>query len=238
MLILPRVSAWGWPEGLVRNLQIPQQVFNEIQDFYVQDAFSSIGVLKPHFKSSKGIGRTSLSHGVLTRFAIKIFFLRFAQCKKTKKSLLTSYLRGQLLTYPQPRIPFFWFTSSGFCKRPVSFEVLAPASLFLKGSHMQREYRKRTTLRSKSSTSKGLLYAHDPDNREKGTLSDQPWLLHVSSTVLLCCWGGSRSKIWRPLWLTLRRIPYGRGTLRIPLQSICSKESPHYRHEQSARKLS
>jgi hypothetical protein len=123
------------------------------------------------------------------------FFLRFAQCKKTKKSLLTSYVQGQLLTCPQPRIPFFWFTSSGFCKRPVLFEVLAPASLFLQGSHMRREYRKRTTLCSESSTSKGLLYAPDPDNREKGTLSDQPQLSRISSTALLCCWGRSRSKI-------------------------------------------
>jgi hypothetical protein len=68
----------------------------------------------------------------------------------------------------------FWFTSSGFCKQLVLFEVLAPASLFLQGSHMQREYWKRTTFRSKSSTSKGLLYAPDPDNHKKGMLSDQP----------------------------------------------------------------
>ncbi len=30
----------------------------------------------------------------------------------------------------------------------------------------------------------------------------------------------SSSKIWRPLGLTLRRMPYGRGTLRIPLRRI------------------
>jgi hypothetical protein len=103
---------------------------------------------------------------------------------------------------------------------------------------MQREYQKRTTLRSESSTSKGLLYTPDPDNCKKGMLSDQPRLLHVSSTVLLCCWGCSRSKIWCPSWLTLRRMPHGRGTLRIPLQSICSEEGPHYHLEQSARNLS
>jgi hypothetical protein len=134
--------------------------------------------------------------------------------------------------------PFFLFTSSRFHKQPVLFEVLAPASLFLQGSHMRREYRKRTTLHSKSSTSKGLLYAPDPDNRKKGMLSDQPRLSYVSSTALLCCWGRSHSKIWHPSWLTLRRMPYGRGTLRIPLRSICSKEDPHYCHEQSARKMS
>jgi hypothetical protein len=35
---------------------------------------------------------------------------------------------------------------------------------------MQRQYRKKTTLRSKSSTIKGQLYAPDPDNHEKGML--------------------------------------------------------------------
>ncbi len=54
---------------------------------------------------------------------------------------------------------FFWFTSIGVQKRPVSVEILAPTRLGLQGSHVQRQYRKRTTLCSKSSTIKGLLYA-------------------------------------------------------------------------------
>jgi hypothetical protein len=54
---------------------------------------------------------------------------------------------------------------------------------------MQKQYRKRTTLRSESSTIEGLLNAHDPEKREKGLLSDQPQLLRVTSTALLCCWG-------------------------------------------------
>ena len=33
-------------------------------------------------------------------------------------------------------------------------------------------------------------------------------------------------------------MPYGMGTLKIPLRSIRSEEGPHYRYEQSARKLS
>jgi hypothetical protein len=44
--------------------------------------------------------------------------------------------------------------------------------------------------------------------------------------------------MWHPLWLTLRRMPYSRGTLKIPLQSICGEEGPHYCFERSARKLS
>ncbi len=44
-------------------------------------------------------------------------------------------------------------------ERPVSFEVSAPTRLSLRGSHVRRKFRKRTTLRSERSTLKGLLYA-------------------------------------------------------------------------------
>jgi hypothetical protein len=54
---------------------------------------------------------------------------------------------------------------------------------------MQKQYHKRTTLCSKSSTIKGLLYAHDPVKHKKGTLSDQHQLLRVTSTAILCHWG-------------------------------------------------
>ncbi len=56
-------------------------------------------------------------------------------------------------------------------------KVLAPTSLF---------YEKATC---KSSTKKGLLYAPYPEDREKGMLSDQPRLMRLTSTVLLCRWG-------------------------------------------------
>ncbi len=193
-------------------------------------------MLQPYFKASKGISRTSLCRGVLTRFGD--FFLQFAQLKKVKDSYWRATYEGNFSHILNQKFLFFWFTSSGVHKQPVSFEVWAPASIFLWGSHVQRQYRKRTILHSKSSTIKGLLYTPDPHNRETGMLSDQPWLSRVSSTVLLCCWGRSCSKIWCPLWLTLRCMPYGRGTLKIPLQSICSKEGLHYRFGRSARKLS
>ncbi len=44
-------------------------------------------------------------------------------------------------------------------ERPVLFELSAPTRLTLQGSHVRRKFRKRTTLRSKSSTLIGLLYA-------------------------------------------------------------------------------
>ena len=52
---------------------------------------------------------------------------------------------------------------------------------------MQKQYRKRTTLRSESSTIKGLLYAPDPEKREKATLSDATTIarhIHGASVLL------------------------------------------------------
>ncbi len=173
----------------------------------------------------------------LTRFAIKFYSYDLLNARKWRNDYQWATYEDNFSCVLNQEF-FFWFTSSGFDKQPILFEVLALASLFLQGSHMQREYYKKTTLCSKSSTIKGLLYAPDPDNCEKGTLSDQPRLSRITSMALLCCWGCSCSKIWRPSWLTLRRMPYGRGTLRIPLQRIRSKEGLHYCLEQSTRKLS
>jgi hypothetical protein len=54
---------------------------------------------------------------------------------------------------------------------------------------MLKQYHKRTTLCSESSTTKGLLYTHDPEKCKKGMLSDQPRLSCVTSAALLCRWG-------------------------------------------------
>ncbi len=133
---------------------------------------------------------------------------------------------------------FFWFTSSRFHKQPISFEVLAPASHFLQGSHVRRQYRKRTTLRSKSSTIKRLLYAPDPDNCKKETLSDQPQLSRVTSTALLCCWGLVTQRydvLWEWLWDACHMAGVRWGSR---CEGFRSEEGPHYCLEQSAWKLS
>ncbi len=55
---------------------------------------------------------------------------------------------------------FFFFVHEYLgSERPVSFEISAPTRLSLWGSHVRRKFRKRTILRSESSTLKGLLYA-------------------------------------------------------------------------------
>jgi hypothetical protein len=222
---------WGLPSSLRHNLQIPRSTstrfpkykFSEIQVFYGQVC------TRTPFKHRKCYSPTSRQARVLVIQASVVAYLQDSPSRffsydwlNSRKPLIhTDELRTRAtFTCPQPRIPFFWFTNSGVHKRPISFEVLAPAFFILRGSHVQRQYRKRTTLRSKSSTIKGLLYAPDPDNRKKGTLSDWPRLSRISSTALLCCWGRSRSKIWCPSWLTLRRKPYGSGTLKILLRRI------------------
>jgi hypothetical protein len=85
-------------------------------------------------------------------------------------------MRAFLLTHLQEP-DLFWFTSNAFLKRTRLIKVQAPTSLF---------YKEATC---KSSTIEGLLYAPDPEKRQKGTLSDQRRLSCVTSMALLCHWG-------------------------------------------------
>ena len=174
----------------MHNLQIPQNTRFLRTRFYIQECPSSVGVLQHYFKSSKGISCTSLRRGILDKICHQFFPYDLLNARK----LRNDYQRA---TYKDnfSRVLFFWFTSSGFCKQPVLFEVLAPTCPFLRRSHMQREYRKRTSLPSKSSTIKGLFYTPDPDQCKKGMLSDQPGLSCVTSMALLCCCGRSCSKV-------------------------------------------
>jgi hypothetical protein len=59
---------------------------------------------------------------------------------------------------PRPRNSFFGSRVLGFWETRLVW-IPAPTRLCLRGSHVQRKFRKRTTLRSESSTLIGLLYA-------------------------------------------------------------------------------
>jgi hypothetical protein len=150
-------------------------------------------LLQPYFKSRKGISQTSLRRGILNKIRRRFFFLRFVQRKKTRKLLPASYVQEQFFNVSSTKNSFLVHTQ--LSQETCLIKVLAPTPLFLQGSHMQKQYQKRTTLCSESSTIKGLLYAPDPEKCKKGTLSDQPRLSRVTSTALLCRWGRSRSKI-------------------------------------------
>jgi hypothetical protein len=192
-----------WPRTQFANFpkykyKVPKVQVSEIQVFYGQ-----VRTRTP-FKRQKCYSPTSRQARVLVVQASVAAYsqdlpLRFFSCESLNPRMQRIHIdklrMRATFTCPQPRIPFFWFTSSGVHKQHVSFEVLSLAFFILRGSHVRRQYRKWTTLRSKSSTRKGLLYAPDPHNCKKGMLSDQPQLSCISSTALLCCWGRSCSKI-------------------------------------------
>jgi hypothetical protein len=184
-----------------------------------QERPSSVRVLQPYFNSSEGISQISLGRGILNKICHQSFSYDSLNARKQRNYYQQATYEDNFSTCPQPRILFLvhkqWFSQETRLIWSIGSYVL-----LLWGSHMQKQYHKRTILRSESSTIKGLLYAPDPEKCEKGTLSDQPQLSRVTSTVLLCCWGRSRSKIWCPSGLTLRCMPHGRGTLSIPLQRI------------------
>ncbi len=117
-----------------------------------KNALQASEVLQPYIKANEGISRTSLHHGVLTRFGD---FFSYDLLNSRKWRIHTDDLRTRATFHvSSTKNSFFWFRSSGVHKQPVSFEVLAPPSLFIRGSHVQRHYWKQTTLRSKSSTIK------------------------------------------------------------------------------------
>ncbi len=93
--------------------------------------------------------------------------------------------------------------------------VSAPTRLALWGSHVGRRYRKRTPLRSKSSTIKGLLYAQWKSRCKA----------FVARKVRTIAWAKHKKAV---NWQVTNAI-HGMGTLKIPLQSIRSEEGPHYR---------
>jgi hypothetical protein len=71
---------------------------------------------------------------------------------------------------------FFGSRVTGFSRDP-SRKSIGFYILFLQGSNMQKQYHRRTTLRTW------------PWKCKKGTLSDWPQLSRVTSTALLCRWG-------------------------------------------------
>ncbi len=181
--------------------------------------FKCWGRYSPTSSQGRALVKQASVTAYLTRFAVEFFSRWFAQRKKTRKLLPMSYVRGQLFNMSSTKNSFL-VHKYRLSQETHLVEVLAPTFLFLRGSHMLKQYHKRTSLCSKSSTIKGLLYAPNPEKWKIGMLSDQPQILCISSTAFLCCRGHSCSKIWRPSRLTLRCMPYGRGTLRILLRRI------------------
>jgi hypothetical protein len=102
--------------------------------------------LQPYFKSRKGISRTSLRRGVLNKVCHQFFSYNSLNARKRKNYYQQATYEDNFSTFPQPRI-LFWFTSSGFLKRPISLKYWLLCPFF---------YKEATC---KSSTVKEILYA-------------------------------------------------------------------------------
>ncbi len=124
---------------------------------------------------------------------------------------------------------FFWFTSIWVWKRPVSIEVSAPTRLSLRGSHVQRKFQKRTTLHSKSSTLKGLLYAGWSSRceafvaREAALLPwSKVWVRKLSSDKRQSTFIHELEILWWfPTWAVLRSLADAR---KCQLDNFCEKK--------------
>ncbi len=217
------------------------QVFQNtsfLQTSTYKNALQASEVLQPIFKASKGISRTSLHHGVLTRFAVKVFFPTICSMGESKEFIQTSYVWEQLFKCLLPRIPFFGsqvvvFTSNPSC---VKYWLLCPFSTrkpCLKAVPetdsftQQKQYHKRTTLRTWTSQLRERdAWAISPDYHA----SHPRRFCAVGDVVaqrydFLCDWPWDACHMAGVRWKSC-------------CKGFCSKEGPHYPHEQSARKLS
>ncbi len=107
---------------------------------------------------------------------------------------------------------------------------------FLWCSHMQKQYRKRTTLRSESSTITGLLYAPDPEkNVRKGRWVISPNYC-MSHPRRFCVVGDVVAQrydlLWDWLWDACHMAGVRWGSC---CEGFCSKDGLHYCLEQSVR---
>ncbi len=197
----------------------------------------ALELLQPYFKSRKGISRTSLRCGILNKICRWIFFPTIRSMWENKKYYQRATYEDNFSTFPQPRI-LFWFTSSGFLKWPISLKYWLLHPVF---------YKEATC---KSSTGKGLLYAAKAvpskdyfthltlKNTRKGRWVISPDY-HASHPRCFCAVGdvvAQRYDVpWDWLWDACHMAGVRWG---FHCKGLCSKESPHYCLEQSARKLS
>ncbi len=173
----------------------------------------------------------------LTRFTINFFPYDLHNARKRENYYQWATYEDNFSMFPQPRI-LFWFTSSDFLKWPISLKywLISP---FL--------YKEATC---KSSTVKGLLYAAKAvpskdyfthltlkNARKKcwvispNYCASHPWRFCAVGDVVAQRYDIPRDWLWDACHMA--GICWGSRC-----NGLCSKEGPHYCHEQSTRKLS
>ncbi len=148
--------------------------------------------------------------------------------KKTKEGEKVAPAKARFRV-PSTKNFYFWFTSIWVWKRPVLFEVSAPMRLRLWRSHVQRKFWKRTTLHSKSSTLKGLLYAGwrsccEAFVARKGrtialeqSVSEKAVIWQATINLFFTSW----VSLVIPTWAVLRSLANAR---KCQLEDFCEKE--------------
>jgi len=134
---------------------------------------------------------------------------------------------GKVPCAPDQEIPFFGSRVLGFWETRLVW-ISAPTRLSLRGSHVRRKFRKRTTLRSESSTLIGLLYA---GWRSRCECSEECRTIalerSVSEKAVIC---DKRQSTffheleilwWFPAWAVLRSLANAR---KCQLEDFCEKE--------------
>ncbi len=116
---------------------------------------------------------------------------------------------AQLPTHTPKRARFFWFTSKGFLKRPISLKYWLLRPFSTRKPHAKAVPRKDY-----------FMHLRTLKNTRKGRWVISPNYCASHPRRFWAVGDNSCSKIWRPLGLTLRCMPYGRGMLRILLQRI------------------
>ena len=124
----------------MHNLQIHEQGST------IQERLSSVGVLQPYFKSSKGISCTGLCRGVLTRFAID-FFPTICSMQENEE-MTTDELRTRTTFHvSSTKNSFFGSRVAGFASNPSCLKYWLLHPFFYEEAICE------------GSTVKGLLYA-------------------------------------------------------------------------------
>ncbi len=118
----------------------------QLTRFYEQGTFKRRSCYSPTSSQVRVLVKQASVAAYLTRFAIEFFSYNLCNARKWNNYYQQATYEDNFSTFPQPRI-LFWFMSSGFLKRPISWSI---------GSYVPFFYKEATC---KSSTIKGLLYA-------------------------------------------------------------------------------
>ncbi len=235
--IEPCMSPWGWPRGLVHNLQISRNTRFLRTRFYVQERPSSIGVLQPYFKSSKGISRTSLHRGVLTKIR-RQFFSTICSTQENKEMTTDKLHTRTTFHVSSIKNSFFGSRVAGFASDPSHLKYWPLHPFFYKeatckGSTVKglpypakavpsKDYFTHLTLKN----SRNGCWAIRPDYR-----ASHPWRFCAVGDVV-----AQRYDVLHDwLWDTCHMAGVRWGSR---CKGFRSKEGLHYHLEQSMRKLS